>query len=192
MKNSTALSDRELIDLFLCRSEDAIRKTDEKYGAEVYAVSYNILHDRRDVEECKSDTYLDVWNAMPHEEPKNFRAFLLGIARRVSIDKYRERSRSKRVPSELTSSLDELAEVIAQSGGVWDEVEARALGAVINGFIKTISERERLIFVSRYICADSVKKIAEMLDVSKKTVYNELERLRLLLKEKLEKEGFEV
>ena len=51
----THLEDREIIDLFFERSEQAIRELDSKYGKAVKAIAGNVLRDRQDAEECVND-----------------------------------------------------------------------------------------------------------------------------------------
>ena len=61
----THLEDREIIDLFFERSEQAIRELDKKYGKAVKTVAQNILRERQDAEECVNDAYLGVWSSIP-------------------------------------------------------------------------------------------------------------------------------
>ena len=59
------MNDERIIDLFFERSEQAIKELDEKYGRTCHKVSYNILNNRQDAEECVNDAYLGTWNAIP-------------------------------------------------------------------------------------------------------------------------------
>lgn len=51
-------TDEEIIALFFARSEQGIRELDLKYGRVCHRLSYNILGDAQDAEECVSDAYL--------------------------------------------------------------------------------------------------------------------------------------
>ena len=53
------MDDKNIIELYRKRDEKAIEETDAKYGNYIYSISYNILRDREDSEECRNDTYLD-------------------------------------------------------------------------------------------------------------------------------------
>lgn len=52
------IDDEKIIDLFFERSEQGIRELDNKYGAVCHNLSYNIVNNRQDAEECVNDAYL--------------------------------------------------------------------------------------------------------------------------------------
>ena len=58
------MEDEKIIELFFARSETAIRELDSKYGKVCYSISYNILNNNLDAEECVNDAYLGTWNAI--------------------------------------------------------------------------------------------------------------------------------
>lgn len=110
MKNrterQTVTTDERIIDLHWQRDEAAIKETDGKYGRFIFRIAYNILHNRQDCEECQSDTYLDLWNAIPPTRPAVFPAFITKVMRCIALDKYKEKTAKMRIPSEYTVSYD--------------------------------------------------------------------------------------
>ncbi|MBE6652948.1 MAG: sigma-70 family RNA polymerase sigma factor [Ruminococcaceae bacterium] len=180
--------DHEIVALYLARDEEAIAATDTKYGGYLFTVAYNILHDPLDCEECRNDTYLKTWCTIPPKRPARLQAYLTRIIRCISVDRYRERTREKRIPSDMTVSLEELSESLA-SHGEW-EIETAELGRCISDYVASLPRRRRLIFVCRYYCADPPGRIADMLGVTVSAVYKELGKIRAGLREHLEKEGF--
>ena len=90
-------TDEEIIELYWQRDEYAIQATSDKYGKFLYKIAYNILHDNLDCEECRNDTYLEVWNSIPPQRPWAFRAFISKIMRNIAIDKYYEKTNKKRI-----------------------------------------------------------------------------------------------
>jgi len=68
------MTDEAILDLYFERSEEAIQRTMEKYGALLRSLSWNILADHEDVEECVNDTYMAAWNAIPPDRPDYFKA----------------------------------------------------------------------------------------------------------------------
>ena len=50
------MEDKDIIALYWARSEEAIRRTAEKYGAYCSRIIRRVLGDGRDAEECLSDT----------------------------------------------------------------------------------------------------------------------------------------
>ena len=63
------MEDEEIIELFFARSEQGIREMDDKYGKACSKLSYNIVNNTQDVEECVNDAYLGAWNAIPPVHP---------------------------------------------------------------------------------------------------------------------------
>ncbi len=172
------LPDEKIIELYFFRDEAAISKTDEKYGKNVHRIAYNILHDRLDSEECKNDTYLSVWNTIPPTRPKVFPAYLSRIIRNIAVNRYKERSAKKRVPSEFTVSLDEFYDVILSVGAEEDEYSAGELSELITAYVKTLPERCRFIFIGRYYMSETIEHIAKELSVGNATVHRELSKIK--------------
>ena len=63
------IEDEKIVELFFRRSELAIRELDNKYGKVCHKLSYNIVNNRQDAEECVNDAYLGAWNTIPPEKP---------------------------------------------------------------------------------------------------------------------------
>lgn len=183
------LSDERIIELYWDRDEKAISETDRKYGKYLYVIAYNIVHNRLDCEECLNDTYLGTWEAIPPHRPNVFQVFLSRIMRNIAVDRLREISAQKRVPSEMIVSLDELGDCIADDTTPEEELAVEQLTRVLEDYVKTLDDREQFIFVCRYYYADKVSSIARMLQIGESTVYRELTAIREGLKARLEKEG---
>ena len=62
------MEDTEIIDLYWQRDQRAIDETHGKYGGFLAGIAWNILRSHSDAEECVNDTYLAVWNAIPHRQ----------------------------------------------------------------------------------------------------------------------------
>ena len=118
-----------------------------------------------------------------------FQGFLSKIMRDISVDKYRKTRADRRVPSELIVSLDELSECIGGGAPVEPDDAVTEISRILNDFLKALHERDRFVFVCRYYYSDSVAYIAKMANISDKTVYRDLQRIREELREVLNKEG---
>ena len=184
------LDDKKIIELFFARDEKAIEETDLKYKKYLLSVAYNIVHDRRDSEECLNDTYLGAWNAIPPAMPNVLKAFLTTIMRRTAINRYNSNLKKKNIPSEMTDSLSELESFIADDNAIDTEIDAERLGRTISDFIRSLSDRRQFIFMSRYYAADPIDTIARDLSLSRSMVNKELAAIRSALKEELESEGY--
>lgn len=184
----TILSDEEIIALYWDRDEQAISRTDEKYKKFLLSVAFNIVFDDQDCEECLNDTYIDAWNSMPPSKPALLQAFLATIMRRTAIDRYKSRKRQKRIASELTVSLSELEEIIADESD--SSAETDELAHLLSDFVRSLPDRKMYIFMSRYYFARPIGEIASLLCCSESTVNKEIAAIKRELKEKLMKEGY--
>ena len=181
------LSDEQIIELYWQRQENAISETDKKYGAFLFRIARNILHDRSDCEECKNDTYLGVWNAIPPTRPTEFAAFLVQIMRRIAINRYKERTCKKRIPSELTVAMEDVQNTLQSNDAVDAAYQAQEVGKIINDYVKALPDRQRYIFIDRFYLSESVESIAADLKISPATVYREIEKIKQGLKLHLER-----
>ena len=181
------LSDEQIIELYWQRQENAISETDKKYGAFLFRIARNILHDRSDCEECKNDTYLGVWNAIPPTRPTEFAAFLVQIMRRIAINRYKERTCKKRIPSELTVAMEDVQNTLQSNDAVDVAYQAQEVGKIINDYVKALPDRQRYIFIDRFYLSESVEAIAADLKISPATVYREIEKIKQGLKLHLER-----
>lgn len=182
IEQQTVIADEQIIELYLQREETAIQETDKKYGQFLFRIAYNILHDRSDCEECRNDTYLGVWNAIPPTIPDSFSAFITQIMRRTAINRYKEKTSKKRIPSELTVSMENMNDLLHSSDTVESGYEAKELGRIINEYVKSLPRRQQYIFIDRFYLAESVETIAKDLSISVPTVYREIAKIKQGLK----------
>ena len=186
-EQQTIIADEQIIELYWQREEKAIQETDKKYGQFLFRIAYNILHDRLDCEECQNDTYLGVWNAIPPTRPTVFPAFITQIMRRIAINRYKEKTSKKRIPSEYTISMEDVKDTLHSDENVNNEYMAEEVGRIINDYVRSLTHRQRYIFIDRFYLAESVETIANALSVSVPTVYREIDKIKQGLKLHLER-----
>ena len=90
------MEDKQIIELYFNRSEQAIEETSSKYGKLTRSVSFRIVRNEEDTDECESDTYMALWNTIPPENPDPFAAYICRLARNISIKKLRYNTADKR------------------------------------------------------------------------------------------------
>lgn len=180
------IADEQIIELYWRREEKAIQETDKKYGQFLFRIAYNILHERLDCEECQNDTYLGVWNAIPPTRPTVFPAFITQIMRRIAINRYKEKASKKRIPSELTISMEDVNGTLHGDDSVAVKYEMAEVGKIINNYVRELSDRQRYIYIDRFYLAESVETIATDLSISVPTVYREIDKIKHSLKLYLE------
>ena len=178
------MEDRQIVELFLDRSEDAIAAAQEKYGPYCLKIARGILPAPEDAEECVNDTYLKAWNAIPPHEPENLATFLGKITRNLAFDRYAALTADKRGGGELPLVLDELR-LCARSSDVLDDL---ALADALNRFLQGLKPEKRKIFMLRYWYVLPVEDVAKKLHISQSKVKMTLLRVRGQLRDFLEKE----
>lgn len=190
--NDQKMNDQKIMELYWERKEAAIAATSEKYGRVCHAISYNILHNREDAEECVNDTWYHAWRSMPPKRPERLSAYLGKITRNLSINRFRRYSARKRGLGQTMLVLSELADCIPAGGGVEEAVEEMALVDAIEMFLYGLTEQKRNIFIRRYWYLTPVKEIARIYGMSEGRLTSMLFRMRRELKGHLEKEGIVV
>ena len=183
------MNDKNIVDLYFNRDEEAIAQTDKKYGRYCYSIAYNILTNKEDAEESVSDTYMTAWRAIPPRRPSVLSTFLGKITRHISIDRWRERSAYKRGGGEVTLALEELEDCVAGLQNVEMEYERKELIRAYVKFLDTLPVTERRVFLCRYWYVDSVEAIAEKFGFSQSKVKTMLYRTRVKLRKQLAEEG---
>lgn len=183
-----SLEDRQIIDLFYARSEQAIAELDQKYGAAVRKTAFRILGSRQDAEECANDTYLGVWNTVPPQNPNPLVSYICKIARNLAAAKYHSRHAKKR-DSQYDLVLDELEECIPSTFNVETALEAKELSAAVSRFLEKLPYEDRYCFVRRYWYVDSVAEIAAQMHSGSHRISVRLYRTRERLCRYLREEG---
>ena len=90
------MTDKEIIDLYWWRAEEAIPETDRVYGPYCHTVAFHLLRSREDAEESVNDTWLAAWNAMPPARPGSLKAFLGKLTRNIAVTRLRRQGSLKR------------------------------------------------------------------------------------------------
>ena len=184
------IDDEKIIELFFERSEQGIQELDIKYGKVCHKLSYNIVSNRQDAEECVNDSYLGAWNAIPPAKPDPLLTYICKIVRNISLKIYYRKEAAKR-SSHYTIAMEEIEACIAAPNTVEAEIEARELAHIIESFLDTLTMENRIIFMRRYWFYDSCKDIAEFVGLTEKNISVRLTRIRQKMKDYLiEREVF--
>ena len=178
------MDDPAIIALFFDRSEQAIAELDRKYGKTCHSISYNILNNTQDAEECVNDAYLGTWNAIPPQRPNPLLTFLCKIVRNLSIMRYHANTAMKR-NSSYDVALDELKDTLSSPTTPEGELDAKTLAELLKRFLDGLSEENRVIFMRRYWFSDTCAQIGERVGLTEKNVSVRLARTRKRLRDYL-------
>ena len=189
-RHDTPETGADIIELYWARDEEAIRRTAETYGGYCYTVAYNVLGNAEDAEECVSDAYLAVWNAIPPARPASLKQFLTRILRNLALNRYKEQHRDKRGGGQVPLALEELSEVVSDTEDIPADYARQELLGTITRFLQGCSPRDRGIFLDRYVRLEPTAVLAHRYGVKEAQVLLILSRTRKRLRAYLEKEGY--
>ncbi len=184
------MEDREIVQLYWDRDERAISESDAKYGPLCRSVALRVLAVPEDCEECVSDTWLRSWNAIPPKRPDPLGPFLAKITRNLALDRWRRDHAEKRYAGETAMALEELGDVVSGES-LEDEVQRRELIRAVNGFLGSLAEGDRELFLRRYLALETLESLARGAGRSVSAIHQRLGRLRSKLREYLQKEGID-
>lgn len=182
------MEDKQIIEMYWNRLENAIEETSRKYGRYCHYIANNILRNKEDSEECVNDSYLKLWNAIPPQRPQSLRVFLGKITRNHALHIWEKKHAKKRNEDRVLLVLDELVECIPGTESIENITEQIVIVDALNAFLGELTPEQRNIFMARYWYFASIKEIASKYHVSESKVKMTLSRLRQKLKEILEKE----
>ena len=171
------MDDERIIQLFFDRNDLALEETAKKYGKSMYSVSYNILKNHLDAEECVNDAYVGTWNSIPPTVPTSLCSFVCRITRNRSLDRYRARTAQKR-HAEGTVSLEEVADCLPSESRVDSELEGERISRIFDLWLYRQSSTNRYIFIRRYWYMDSPEDIAASARISVSAVYARIDRMK--------------
>ena len=177
-------SDEEIVGLFFSRSEEAIVKTEKKYGKLFRSISLGITGDPEDAMECVNDTYLKLWGSIPPEKPSSLKAYGGRIIRNLSINRAEYNRAEKRGGGQILAELDESV----PSSNAADSGDGEISG-LIDSFLRNIDRESRVMFVLRYWHCMTLEDVAKKTGKTVQTIKSRLFRTRNKLKSYLEKEG---
>jgi RNA polymerase sigma-70 factor (ECF subfamily) len=183
------VTELEIIELYQNRDEAAIEECKLKYGKLLMKISYGVLGNDEDSQECVADTYMKAWDSIPPQEPKNLMAYLGRIVRNISINRYNENRAKKRGGDFI---LTELTDCIPSVDTVETSLESSELSNVIVNWLRSLEKEERVLFTRRYWFGEPLESLAQENHTSANKLAGRMFRLRQKLRETLEKEGIEI
>ena len=182
------MKDRDIIELFWQRLPQAVDAVEEAYGSQLRGLAGNLLPDPQDAEECLNDAYLGLWDSIPPARPQPLLPYALRVVRNLCLKRYHYNRAGKR-NNQMEVALSELENCLAGSSTPEREQDAKELGAALNGFVKGLSHRDRVLFLGRYWYGSSYKELALKLGITENNAAVRLSRLRDKLRAHLQKKG---
>ncbi|MDN3586722.1 sigma-70 family RNA polymerase sigma factor [Pedobacter aquatilis] len=160
-------NDNVLFDLLRKGDEAAFGKIYKLYWAELYNAAYKRLPEKEKCQDIIQNVFADLWNRKAELDLQKPLAYLHTAVRFQVLKQISKGSKHNL----FSSTFEQKLISPLQTDGELLEKEARLL---IELFIKALPEKRRKIFLLHYFEGLSTAKIAVELNVSQKTVQNQL------------------
>ena len=183
-----SMDDKEIVDLFFARSEEGIRELDEKYGKLCKKLSYHIVGNQEDAEECVNDAYLAAWRNIPPERPNSLKAYICRLVRNISINRQKHNLAKKR-DSNYAVCLEELENCLASSGDLSEHLSEADLTGYLEEFLDGLDAKNRWIFIRRFWYLDSYSDIAKSCGIRECALRVRMKRMKNKLRKFLVEKG---
>lgn len=179
MNKASEIKDQELARSVRLGSKEGFRMLYERYGGKIHAFSYSYLKSEHDAEELVQDVFLKIWDKRDTlDETANIRSFIYKIAVN-SIYDFIRRKNVERAFSDFSASTKSF------SDETWQDVVFHDMVSQIEGLVQKMPDQRRQIFRLSKEQGFSNEEIAAKLNLSKRTVENQLYRATAFLKQNL-------
>jgi RNA polymerase sigma-70 factor (ECF subfamily) len=150
------------------------------YSKRIYRFAYSFLKTKVNAEEIVQEVFLRVWEKRAKiNKYYSFKAFLFTVSHNIIIDNFRENLKEQK----YVEFLKENAVVFHSDTEM--SIEYSELNKMYWDAIDLLPERRRLIFKLHRIEGLSYSEISQKLNISNKTVENQMSSALKFLKEKL-------
>ena len=180
--------DQQLLNTIRKNPNKGIHKLMNLYGGAISTICKNFLYDcsESDIEEAISDTFVNFWKHLDSFELNDsfsLKSYLYAIARNVARDKRRKLKKAD------IFSLEELSLDLPSNDSTENEVIRREHEAILHTCLENMKEPDKSIFLYRYFYGYRISDIANIFNISCKSVENILYRGRLKLRSDLFERG---
>ena len=178
MASTSSTSDLELVAAIKGNDEKAYRALFDRYYKYLLVTAYAYVKDENTIRDLTQDVFFEIWKKRNSLNINNVKAYL----RRAVINKALNYIKAQRMNFEDS----DVAFDVPDRARVQEELEASQLQKVINEAIEGLPDRCRIIFVMRRLEELSLKEIASKLEISPKTVENQLTKAIKILRRAVE------
>lgn len=172
-------TDKELQELLLTDSDRAIVLIFKRYYSYLCKVVYKIIPDRNLVEDLTQDVFYELWRK---KEQLSVTASLRAYIRRAAVNKSLNFIRDQKVKF---ADEEKYPMVRSKEPSATQQMEADELQGKIDRTIDSLPARCRIVFVLSRFEDMSYSEIADQLDISVKTVENQISKALKILRESL-------
>jgi RNA polymerase sigma-70 factor (ECF subfamily) len=158
---------RILLEKAVAGDRQAFKDIVSLHQQKVFLLAYSILRNREDALDVVQETFMRLYQKLDaYNKERNFQAWLLQIAKNLSIDYFRKHHGRRR---ELESGRS-VEDLNLAAGDYRSNPASSELRRVISRCLERLGERQRMIFVMRHYNGLEYREIAQILGISVGTV----------------------
>lgn len=169
MKLITTYTDKELLILISKDNSKAFEEIYRRYWDLLIDASYKRIKDIDNSKDIVQNVFIDLWNRRAKVEIENLAAYL-NTAVRFQVFKLFSKKKASPVFLELFDTI------ITSQANPENNFRDQELSILFEAWLKCLPEKRKEIFLLHYLENLSTKEIAEQLQISQKTVQNQIGR----------------
>lgn len=183
MQREQSHTEQQLVSLLRSGSQFAFERLFESYSQKLYRFSLSYLKIETEAEEIVQDVFLKLWeNRKQLKSDTSFQSYLFTIAFNAIRKHFNRKSRKEQYTTEILESL------ASDNASIETNPDYELLVAKLEQLIGQMPERRKEIFIKRKKESISVHDIALSMNISPKTVENQITEAMNFLKKEFEKE----
>jgi RNA polymerase sigma-70 factor (ECF subfamily) len=183
-------SDEELVARSIGGDTDSFNQLVQRWERPIYALAYRTLGREEDARDVCQETFLRAFRSLPgFRGQAKFSSWLYRIALNLCRDWLRRERRTPVVPAPEGVDVIELAGEVGPSESVEDLVTRRALGALVQRAMATLSEEQRTTIILKEYQGLTFQEIADLQGCPLSTVKTRLYQGLTVLRRELDKQG---
>jgi RNA polymerase sigma-70 factor (family 1) len=173
------LSDSQLIDQLRSGDQNAFTAIYDRYCAALYRTALRILQDHELAKDVVQEAFISLFEKANENTIRNLQAYLYQVVKYQCFMQLRSGKISDKHLSQINT--------IIASNELEEELHAKELQLVLDESIAALPEKCREVFYLSRFESLSNKKIAERLNISHKTVENQITKALKILHVSLDK-----
>lgn len=183
MRREQSYTEHQLVSLLRGGSQLAFERLFESYSQKLYRFSLSYLKSETEAEEIVQDVFLKLWeNRKQLKSDTSFQSYVFTIAFNAIRKHFNKKAREKQYTIQILESL------ASEHASVESYPDYELLVAKLGQLIGQMPERRREIFIKRKKEGISVSDIALTMNISPKTVENQITEAMNFLKKEFEKD----
>jgi RNA polymerase sigma-70 factor (family 1) len=178
MANEVVYTDSKLLDLIAHHDHSAFKGLYRRYWSQLYDAAFQRLKDHQQAEDIVQEIFVSLWKRREALQVDNLAAYLHTAVRNRVLN-YVVRNKAPE------SFYEPLAAILLESTTADTILLQKELLELLKSYIETLPEKRKQVFVLHLYHHLSTKEIAEKLQISQKTVQNQLRTAMADLKTKI-------